>query len=349
MLDDGGLLTGRCPHRPPLAALLRVGPRILVGPLGEGQALEAHREPGVVHHREHVAHSLVLLADQVADRPLAGVAVGHDAGGARLDAHLVLDGHAAHVVGLTRAAVVTHQELGHDEAGDALGARRGVGGAGQHQVHDVVGHVVVTEGDEDLLARDAVAAVGSGHRLGGQRTHIRTGLGLGEVHGGRPLAGDHAGQVDLLQLLAAVVQQQVDGALGEQWAHRERHVRRGEHLLEREPDQPREPTSSVGRREGHARPSRLHVPAVGVDEAIRGGHRTCGGVVGRSRHITGQVQRRHDVLHQPGALGHDSFEGGGVQLGESLELAQLVQVDQVVEHEVDVFEGGLVVAHRRRG
>ena len=42
---------------------------------------------------------------------------------------------------------------------DALGARRRVRGAGQDEVDDVVGEVVVAEGDEDLLAGDPVGAV----------------------------------------------------------------------------------------------------------------------------------------------------------------------------------------------
>ena len=75
---------------PALLALLGVLHGVLVGPLGQREALEADRQAGVVHHREHVPHALVLLADQVADGAVA-VAVGHDAGGAGLDAHLVLD------------------------------------------------------------------------------------------------------------------------------------------------------------------------------------------------------------------------------------------------------------------
>ena len=34
---------------------------------------------------------------------------------------------------------------------------RGAGRAGEHEVHDVLGHVVLAEGDEDLLPGDGVA------------------------------------------------------------------------------------------------------------------------------------------------------------------------------------------------
>ena len=85
-----------------LHALLGVGQRLLVGGVADADALHADRDPGGVHHREHGAHAAVLLADQVADGT-ALVAVAHDAGGRGVDAHLVLDRHAADVVALARA------------------------------------------------------------------------------------------------------------------------------------------------------------------------------------------------------------------------------------------------------
>ena len=74
--------------------------------------------------------------------------------------------------------------------------------AGQHQVDDVLGHVVLTPGDEDLGAENLVGAIGL--RLG-TRTHqgqVRTRLRLGQVHGAGPFAGDQVFQVDGLELVA---------------------------------------------------------------------------------------------------------------------------------------------------
>ena len=56
-------------------------------------------------------------------------------------------------------AVVVHQNLGHDEQRDALGAGRRAFDAGQHQMDDVFRQVVLAGRDEDLLAGDGVAAV----------------------------------------------------------------------------------------------------------------------------------------------------------------------------------------------
>ena len=50
------------------------------------------------------------------------------------------------------------------------------GRAGQHEVDDVVGHVVLAEGDEDLRAGDAPGAVVGGHGLGAQRADVGAGL-----------------------------------------------------------------------------------------------------------------------------------------------------------------------------
>ena len=51
-------------------------------------------------------------------------------------------------------------ELGHHEQADALHALGRAGHARQHQVDDVLGHVVLAVGDEDLGAEDLVGAVG---------------------------------------------------------------------------------------------------------------------------------------------------------------------------------------------
>ena len=69
--------------------------------------------------------------------------------------------------------------------------------ARQHEVDDVLGHVVLAVGDEDLGAEDPVAAVGL--RLGARahQREVAAGLRLGQVHRAGPFARDHARQVGL--------------------------------------------------------------------------------------------------------------------------------------------------------
>ena len=66
----------------------------------------------------------------------------------------MFDADALDAVAGARLPLLVEHELGHDETRDALRAGRCVGGAGQHEVHDVVGHLVLAVGDEDLLTVD---------------------------------------------------------------------------------------------------------------------------------------------------------------------------------------------------
>ncbi len=87
------------------------------------------------------------------------VAVDQDGGGATVDAQLALQAGAPDVVARPQAAVLLHQAARHHEQRQALHAFGRFRGPRQHQVHDVLGQVMLAVGDEDLLAAEAVAAV----------------------------------------------------------------------------------------------------------------------------------------------------------------------------------------------
>ncbi len=347
MIHDEGLVTRRRPRGSPLLALVGVRDRHLAGPLGHRQALQAHREARVVHHREHVAHAGVLLTDQVADGPLATFAVAEHARRAGLDPHLVLDAHAGDVIALAQAAVIAHEELRHDEAADALGAGRSGGRASEDEVDDVLAHVVLTEADEDLGAGDAVGAVAPRHGLGAQGPDVGPGLWLGEVHGAGPLPRHHLGEVGLPQLLGGMVQEHVDGTLVEQRAHREGHVRGGEDLLHGDADQPREATSAVLRWEGHPVPTGVHVGPVRLLEPVRGGDRAVV-VAHAALHVADPVQGGHEVFHEAAVLLQHAEDAVGVDVLEAGQGRHRLQVDEVLEHEADVMQGGGVLGHEGR-
>ena len=134
--------------------------------------------------------------------------IGEHAGGTRVNAELVLDRQAAHVVALAERAVGIHQELRHHEQGHALHALGRTRGAREHHVDDVLGEIVLAVGDEDLLALELVAAAADRLRAGAHRREIRAGLRLGEVHGARPFTGHHLRQIRLLQALRSL---EIDG------------------------------------------------------------------------------------------------------------------------------------------
>jgi hypothetical protein len=159
VVDDGGAALHGAVDRPRLDALPGEGDRLLVRPLRHGDALHADGVARGVHHDEHRLEAAVLRAHEVADRAGAGVAELQHGGGAGLDAELVLDRRAPDVVALARAPVGIDAELRHDEEADPLHAFRCAADPRQHEVDDVLGEVVLTVGDVDLGAEDAVAAV----------------------------------------------------------------------------------------------------------------------------------------------------------------------------------------------
>jgi hypothetical protein len=119
--------------------------------------------------------------------------------------------------------VVVDEEFRHQEQRDAAGSRRRIRQAGEHQMDDVVGGVVFAPGDEDLLAEDAVGAVVAAFGAGLQHAEIGAGMRLGQVHRAGPFAGDHFGQIGLLQCVAAVGVDRLGGAHGQRRAERKRH------------------------------------------------------------------------------------------------------------------------------
>ena len=98
-------------------------------------------------------------------------------------AHLLFDGTAIH-----RVAAAVQIELGDHKHGYARGALRCIGQARQHQVHDVLRHVVVTGGNEYLGPGNGVATVGNPFGFSLCKTDIGTGLRFGKAHGAGPLA-----------------------------------------------------------------------------------------------------------------------------------------------------------------
>jgi hypothetical protein len=271
-MDDGRAAGHRAIDGARLHALLGEGRRLLVGALGDRDALHADRVARRIHHDEHVLEAAVLLADEMADRS-ATIAELQDRSRARLDAELVLDRDAVHVVALAQAAVVVDQELGHDEERDPLHALGRAGDAREHQVHDVLRQVVLAVGDEDLGAEEPVAAVAL--RLGA-RAHegqIRAGLRLGQVHRAGPGAFDHLRDEGLPLLGRARGEQRLDRAVGEQRAEREAQVRAVEHFDAGRADRLRQALTAEFGRVLQALPAAGRELRKGVLEAGGRGHR----------------------------------------------------------------------------
>ena len=360
VVDDRRAAGHRAVDRARLHPLLGERRGLLVGALGDGDSLHADRVARRVHHDEHVLEAAVLLADERADRarpvePRAAlVAELEHRRRARLDAELVLDADAPGVVPGAGRAVGVDQEFRHDEETDSLDALGRAGDAREHQMDDVLGHVVLAVGDEDLGAEDLVAAVAERLGAGANQREIRAGLRLGQVHRPGPLARDHLRDEAVLLLARAGGEQRLDRAVGEQRAEREAEVGAVDHLDARRADRLRQALAAEVARVLQALPAARAELAKRVLEA--GGRRHDAVLERRWVDVALAVERREHLLAEARALLEHRL--GGVEAGllearqarHGLEIGELLHAEQHVLH-------GRGVAHdflssetvRRRG
>ena len=324
-----GILRPR--QRAALQAVLGEAGGGLIGGLGLGDPLQAHPDAGLVHHHEHQAQALVLLAHQPAD----GLLVLDDAGGVAVDAHLLFQAGAEDGVARPRLALGVGDELGHDEQADAPRARRRALNAGQHQVDDVVGHVVLAAGDPDLLARDAIGAVGLRDRLGAQQAKIGAAMGLGQVHRPAPFAGGELGQVEVLLRLGAPGMDRRIGPVRQPRIHGERHVGRGRHLREGQVDHMGHALAAIGLVGAQRWPAALHQGLIGGLETVRRGDRMVG-MPGAALLVADAVQGRQDLSRKAAGLLDDLGDhvhrgfGKAGQVPIALDLQDIAQQEEVV-------------------
>jgi len=164
-------------------------------------------------------------------------------------------------------------ELGHDEQADALDAGRRIGQAGQHQVDDVVGHVVLTGADEDLVAGDLVGAVGLRLGLGAHQAQVGAAVRLGQAHGAGPLAAGHLGQVGGFCCVGAVRMQRGIGTVRQARVHGPGLVGAVEHFVEHLVDHQWQALAAVLGVAGQRGPAAVDVLGVGFLEAFGRGDR----------------------------------------------------------------------------
>ncbi len=335
MVDDRYRLLRRAVNRAALHAVLRIGDGQLIRAVRHGDALHADPEARRVHHDEHVFEAAIFLADHIADRA-AVVAVLQDGGRARLDAELVFDRDAMHVVALAERTVVIDHELRHEQQRNAFHAFRGVRRAGQHEMRDVLRHVVFAVGDEDLRAEHLERAVAL--RLGARadEREIGAGLRLGEVHRAGPLACDELRQVALLQFVGTRGEQRFDGAIGQERTQRERNVRGVHHFDAGRGDQFGQRLSAELGRMHHALPAAFAELAERVLEA---GRRRDDAVGKRARVLVAfEVERRqHLAVEFRGFVEHGlrGFERGVL---EARQRGYFFDVGEFVDNEQHVFQ-----------
>ena len=288
VLNEAGVLGAWRAH---LAALCGVGAGLLPGGFQQANALQAHVQAGSVHHHEHGVQALVRLAHQ----PAGGVVKAHHAGGAAVQAHLFFDALADHGV---VASIL--KNLGHQEQRQALGPRRRIGQAGQHQVHDVVRQVVFAAGDENLAAVHPRAAVGLGHAACAHHSQVAARMGFGQAHGGQPFAGGDLLQVLRLEFVAGVVLDAFVRAVQQAGGHGPAVVGAGQPFKQHTLQHRRQALAAIVGRARQRRPARLPKGLVRIAK-------TCGGVhlpavKAAAFFVAAALQRGDGAVHELGRL-----------------------------------------------
>ena len=337
VVNDGGACVDRPVHRAALHPFAGEAGGFLVGALGNRNALHAHAVACGVHHDEHVFQAAVFLAHQVAHRA-ALVAVLQNGGSTGLDAHLVLNAHAMHIVARAQSAVGVDQKLGHHKQADALDALRRALHAGQHQMDDVVGHVVLTPGDVNLGAKDLEGAVRLWLSPGTHHGQIAASLRLGQVHGAGPFAADQLFQVSGLEFVRACGQQRLNGTVAEQGAQRKTHVGRVLHLAAHRANGLGQALATKLHRVLQALPAAFGKKLKRLLEARGGCDHTvfpAGGVL-----VTGPIQRRQHAFVELGRFFENCLRRVQVRVLKTGQLGNLGDASQVLDVEQHVFDGG---------
>ncbi|MDT4847825.1 hypothetical protein FQZ97_818980 [compost metagenome] len=258
----------------------------------------------------------------------------------------MLQAAAVDAIALTERAVGLDVEFRHDEQAHALDAGGRVGQAGQHQVDDVVGHVVLTGADEDLVAGDLVAAVGQRFGLGAHQAQVGAAVRFGQAHGAGPLAAGHLGQVGVFLRVGAVGVQRGVGAVREAGVHGPGLVGRVHHLVQALVDHQRQALAAVGRVAAERGPAAFHVGLVGRLETGRGLD-LVGVLVERAAFgVTADVQREDHLRSELAGFFEHRVDGLGVHLGvlgHALEFG--AHIEHFVHHELHVAQGRVVDGH----
>ena len=89
-----------------------------------------------------------------------------------MNAQFVFHTDGAHVIAWPRLARIIQQKFGHQKQGQSLGACRGIRGAGQHQMNNIGGAIMLSPGNKNLLPVDQPGTIANRFGHGAQRPHV---------------------------------------------------------------------------------------------------------------------------------------------------------------------------------
>ncbi|MGY4484633.1 hypothetical protein ACVWWR_003824 [Bradyrhizobium sp. LM3.2] len=238
---------------------------------------------------------------------------------------------------MTRNFGTTNSDTPVDAGGRALDA-------GEHEVDDVGGEVMLAGRNEDLGACDLEAAIGLAHRLGAEHAEVGAAMRLGQVHGAGPLARHHLRHVGLLLLGRAVDDQRRCRAHGEAAIHREGHVGGDLEFVDRLAQRHRQTLAAELGRGRQAEPAALGDLLERVLEALRRGDAAVIGALAAFE-IAHTIERLEHLFGELCGFAQNGFAHVARRVGEAGQIVIAVDLEDVVEQEVHVFDGGFVDRH----
>ncbi len=209
---------------------------------------------------------------------------------------------------------------------------------------DIVGHVVLAGGDENLLAGDGVRAVALRDRAGLEKTEIRSAMGLGQAHRARPFAGRHFRQIAGLEIVVCVRHQRRDGAIGQTGVHRECDIGGIFVLAEQNCEKRRQALAAVGLIAGQTDPAALDQRLIGLLEAFRGRHAAV--VMARAAFgVADAIERLDDLLDKLGAFGQHRLDDVERRVGKAGSVGFVGVVEHVAQQKNGVADRRFVCRH----
>ncbi|MNO86140.1 Urease operon transcriptional activator [compost metagenome] len=206
---------------------------------------------------------------------------------------------------------------------------------------------MLTAGDEDLGAADAVAAIRLRLGAGADDAEVGAGVRLGQAHGAGPAAFVHRRQVGVAQLFAGVGVDRQAGAGGQRRIQGEAVVGGIDHFLELHGEHLRHAHAAELRVTGKADPAAFDVGGIGFLEAGRRGHHAVFPL--RTLLVPAAVQRREKLAGDFRRFFQDGV--GSVAVDGFRQFRQTCpqcgRFEYFMQDETHVAQGGVIGWHCR--
>ena len=226
----------------------------------------------------------------------------------------MLQATAVNAIACTQSTVSIDQVFGHHKQAHALDAGGRIGQSGQHQVHDVGGHVVLTGADEYLVAGDPVAAIRLWFGLGAHQAQVGAAVRLGQAHGAGPFATGHLGQVGLLLGVGAVGVQRGVSAVRQAGVHGPGLVGAVEHFVKHLVHHQRQALAAKGGVTAQCSPTASYIAVIGLLEALGRGHSVAERVEAAALGVAADIEREQHLGGKLAALFQHGVDGVDIDI-----------------------------------